>query len=195
MRLTQLSLFDKDTKRIYSRTKHGGADSVGKRKLERPLSSKHWTHLVLKSDKAQGKLNLLLPRNQIFIEQTLREKARKFGVRIADKVIMRDHVHMKLRASSRDNFQRFLKSVTALIARFVTGARRGKPFGRFWKHLAFTRVLKSYREELHLTGYFDANRVECEAGYQRRERYRAFFNDWVRARVPGSGQKRHKLAP
>jgi REP element-mobilizing transposase RayT len=179
MRSKQSNLFDKDTKKRYNRTSHGGAPTKGKRKLERPLSSKQWIHLVLKSDKAKGHMSFLNPKHKIFVEQLLKEKASKFGVRIADQVNVGNHVHLKIRIHSRELFQKFLKSVTTLIARKVTGARKGKPFGRFWQNLAYTRVLKSYIEELNLRGYFQANLVEASMGYEARERALKRFNKWV----------------
>ena len=185
MRTQQKNLFEyfdmKDTKRRYGRTQHGGAKTKGRRKQERPLSTKHWIHLVLKSDKARGKLSLLAVRNQSFIEKTLKTKAKRFGVRLAEHVNVGKHLHLKIKIASRTNFQKFLKAVTTLIARHVTGARKGKPFGRFWQGLAFTRVLKTALEELNLRGYLEANRKEATHSYAAREVYLKDFNRWVRS--------------
>ena len=158
MRSKQQNLFDhfdlKQTRRRYGRTQHGGASTKGHRKLERPLSTKRWIHLVLKSDKAKGFLSFLHAKNKTWVEGILRAKAKKFGVRIDQMVNMGNHFHLKIKISSREGMGQFLKSTTTQIARKLTGARRGKPFGRFWQGLAFTRVLMSSLEELHLRGYF-----------------------------------------
>lgn len=159
----QFSLFerleDKSLKkRLRQRVSHGGCVRKGA-KLERPLSTKKWIHLTLKSDKAIGTLSFLSPRNQKPVEQILRDKATKFHIRIGDMVNMGNHIHLKIRIQDRMSFRRFLKAITNLIARTVTGARRGRPFGRFWQGLAFTRVLRTSFEELGLRGYFAANRV------------------------------------
>lgn len=183
MRAQQKNLFEyfdmQDTKRRYSRTIHGGTRTKGRRKQERPLSTKHWIHLVLKSDKATGSLSFLNPKNQPVVESTLKQKAKRFGVRIAELVNVGNHLHLKVKIADRKAFQRFLKSVTTLIARFVTGARKGKPFGRFWQGLAFTRVLKTSLEELNLRGYLEANRREAAHDYAAREDYLHRFNRWV----------------
>lgn len=180
----QTQLFDyfniPETQKRYSRTVHGGAKTKGKRKLERPLSTRKWIHLILKSDKATGSLSLLTPRNRLFVKRVVAQKARKFGVKVADTANVGNHVHLKIRISSRQEFQQFLKSVTTLIARHVTGAKRGKPFGRFWQGLAFTRVLKSALEELNLRIYIAANRKEAQLGPKARELFLARFNAWVR---------------
>lgn len=175
----QKSLFDNETKKRYTRTSHGGMHSKGKRKLERPLSTKKWIHLVLKSEKAKGEYSFLSAKNKIGVERIIKSKARKFGIAIGDQANVGNHLHYKIRISSRENFQKFLKAITALIARFVTGARKGKPFGIFWQGLAFTRVLKSYREETNLRGYMMANQLEAATSYSAREKFLKKFNDWV----------------
>jgi hypothetical protein len=179
MRTKQLSLFETKEKKRYTRTQHGGTSNRGKRKLERPLSTKQWIHLVLKSDKAIGKMSFLNPVHKLMIEQTLRSKSKKFGVPIADKANAGNHLHLKIRITSRESFQQFLKSSTSLIARKITGARRGKPFGRFWQGLAYTRVLKSWTEELNLRGYIMANRLEAKTSPEARARLLKRFNAWV----------------
>lgn len=179
----QPSLFDyfqtTQTRKRYGRTSHGGTKTKGHRKLERPLATNKWIHLVLKSDKAKGTLSLLSAKNQVFIRQLIERKAKKFGIRIADFANAGNHLHLKIKISSREHFQKFLKSITTQIARFVTGAKRGKRFGRFWQGLAFTRVLCSAKENLILSGYFAANREESQHGVLGREVFLAHFYDWV----------------
>jgi REP element-mobilizing transposase RayT len=176
----QADFFDQDpaTKKRYARTTYGG-DTQGQRKLERPLAAKKWIHLTLKSDLAVGPLNFLNPRHRIRIEKLLFDRAKQFGVAIAELVTMSNHFHVRVRMSSRSQFKKFLKTVTGLIARMVTGARRGHKFGRFWTGLAYTRVLKSSFELLQLKGYFEANRKQAQHGYQAREEFRESFNIWV----------------
>lgn len=172
MRSAQRSLFDKletkSQKRAQSRRlRHGGDSSIGKRKLARPLATKKWIHLTLKSDLARGHRSLL--HYSKWIDSILTIKAKKFGLEIRDFVNMGNHLHIKLRAVSRIGFQNFLRSVTSLIARKVTGARKGKPFGKFWNSLAFTRVLTTSFEVLDLSYYFEANRVHLRKGKISRE--------------------------
>jgi REP element-mobilizing transposase RayT len=180
---TQNTLFEyfetPELKARYSRTAHGGASLKGRRKLERPLSAKKWIHLTMKSDKAKGQYSFLSAKNQILVEQILKAKAKKFGVKIADFANVGNHLHLKIKIQNRHTFQQFLKSVTTLIARKITNARRGHKFGRFWQGLAYTRILKSSLEELNLKGYFQANRVEAQKGQQKREEFLKQFNTWV----------------
>ena len=143
------------------------------------MGTRNWIHLVLKSEKAVGKYSFLGAKNKILVETILKQKARKFGVSIADLANVGNHIHLKIKITTRNEFQKFLKSVTALIARKVTGAKKGQPFGKFWQGLAFTRVLKSYTEELNLKGYFMGNRTKAELGPVARERLLKVFNKWV----------------
>jgi REP element-mobilizing transposase RayT len=180
MKSSQLSLLDTKTKKRYGRTSHGGANTSGKRKLERPLTTKGWIHLVLKSDKAVGQYSFLKPSNHLKVNYILQQKANKFGVRIARLANVGNHLHLQIRISSRGQFQKFLKAVTALIARQVTGARRGKPFGRFWQGLAFTRVLTSRLEEWNLAQYIDRNRAQAHITRAVQIQFLREFNAWVR---------------
>ena len=178
MRTTQLS-FDKKLKKKYGRVTHGGTETKGKRKEFRPLSTKRTIHLVLKSDKAKGKLSFLTHKNKPMIEKILESKAKKFGIKLAEHANVGNHLHIKLRIQSRISFQKFLKSITTLIARKITGAKKGQRFGRFWQGLAFTRVLTSAFEELQLRGYIEANRLQIVQGYNQRETYLSGFNEWM----------------
>lgn len=172
--------FEKDkVRKRYGRTQHGGLKNKGFRKLERPLSTKKWIHLNLKSDKAKGPLSFLTPKNKLLIKKIIRAKARKFGVKIADGANVGNHIHLKIKIQNRESFQKFLKSITCLIARKVTGARRGHKFGRFWQGLAFTRVLTSALEELNLKGYIQANKIEAQKGELAREKFLKQFSAWV----------------
>ncbi|MBS1971979.1 MAG: transposase [Bdellovibrionales bacterium] len=174
------------TKRKYGRTTHGGVDSKGRRKEYRPLSEKKWIHLTLKSSKAKGPWSFLTPKNQQIIREILKSKSKKWGVQIAEVVNVGNHLHIKLKFKYREGFQNFLRSVTALIARKITNARRGHAAGKFWQGLAFTRVIKTHIEELQLRGYFKANRLQAAKGQKAREEYLQKFNEWVSRMRPGT---------
>ena len=196
MRTKQGSLFDqlksKSTRRRYSRRSHGGTFKYAK--IERPLSTKKWIHLTLKSHKAKGELSFLHSKNRQRVEKILADKARKFHVLIAEFVNVGNHLHIKIKISSRESFQHFLRAVTTLIARTVTGAKKGKPFGRFWQGLAYTRVLKSALEVLQLKGYFEANRRQAGEGDEAREAFLLAFNQTIyRMRAKAKGHLQNSV--
>lgn len=171
--------------RELGRRTHGGVASRGRRKNRRPLATKKWIHLVLKSDRAVGGRSFLTAKNKVFVERLFKLKARKFGVKIAEFANVGNHLHLKIRITDRLEFGKFLKSVTTQVARFVTGARRGHPFGRFWQGLAYTRVISSRYEELQLRGYIAANRLEAELpgerGRSAREEWLSDFNRHIQS--------------
>lgn len=181
--MKQTSLFEnvsKSEKKYFSSRKSHGGISTG-RKLKRPLVPGKWIHLVLKSDKAKGRLSFLTPKNGQIVRRILREKSKKFGVTVAKYQNMGNHLHLMVKFSSRESFQKFLKASTALIARKVTGAKKGMKFGKFWQGLAFTRVVTSAIELLQLKGYFDANKRQREQGPRAREAHLEKLNAWIKS--------------
>ncbi len=184
MRSTQTNIFDQlqttsQKREQKRRLTHGGSLAKGKRKSRRPLSTKKWIHLTLKSHKAKGAYSMLAPKNAKWIDQLVRTKAKKFRVDLKDYVNMGNHLHFQIRIAKRESFQNFLRSITNLIARHVTGARKGKPFGKFWQDLAYTRVLMSFLELTQLQYYFTGNEVERRSGYQARKRYLNSANVYI----------------
>jgi len=190
MKTKQQSLFDyhnqTDTKRKYGRTTHGGEESKGRRKEYRPLAENKWHHLTLKSEIAKGPWSFLTPKNQAIIRDILKEKSKKWGVKVAEVANVGNHLHIKLKFKYRKGFQNFLRAITSLIARKITNAKKGNKLkasknkqNKFWQGLAFTRVLKTSLEVLQLKGYFQANRVQAKKGQMAREQYLNAFNDWI----------------
>jgi REP element-mobilizing transposase RayT len=174
--MKQLNLFE-NSKENKARTTHGGMRTKGRRKTKRPLSTKHALHVVLKSKKAIGQRSFF--KHQQRIHRILNQYGKRYGVQIKDSVNMGNHIHLKIKITERKYFQNFLRTVTALIARKVTGASKGNKFGKFWDGLVFTRVVKTSFEERQLTGYFHANRVQKKKGYQAREEFLELFNKWL----------------
>ena len=75
-------------------------------------------------------------------------------------------VHHYLRAveSARDAVRNGALT-KAVIAREITGARRGRPFGkRFWDELAFTRVIAGGRDFRGMKKYLHKNAAERDFG-------------------------------
>lgn len=185
MKAKQLSIFELSTssteKRSYKeRLVHGGEKTKGKRKLRRPLATKKWMHLVLKSSAAKGALSMLSPRHANKVEKLIQEKARKFDIDLKEFVNMGNHIHFQFRIKSREKFQSFLRAITCLIARIVTGAKRGFKFGKFWDGLAFTRIVSTLDELVRLEGYLRANLIERRHGYRARTIYLTALNNWIK---------------
>lgn len=98
-------------------------------------------HVTMRSSLAVGPLSLF--NHRTYIEQQLHRIGRKFGVKIYKHGLSGNHLHMTVLARTRKAFQDFLRVLTGTIARRVTGAQKGKPFGkRFWDLLAWSRIIE-----------------------------------------------------
>ena len=161
MKMKQLALF-----KMSSAKSFGGNLGQGKRKTARPLDRGKPLHLVMRSSKAKGALSL--KTKEIEIESLLRKAARHSGVRIENFANVGNHLHILLRFQNRGLFQKWLKNIAGKIARLITGARKGRPFGKFWDALAFTRIVSWGKDLIHVRDYVDANGFE------------GVHNKWVR---------------
>lgn len=148
----QLDFFGK------SPTSHGGSLNLGKRKKYRPMDIKRPLHVILKSYKARGKL--ALPNHDRKLIRILTKMANKFAITISERNINWDHIHLLVRGKRRENLQNFFRAIASLIAREVTGATKGKPFGRFWSYLVFSRIVNGKRDFENVRSYIVQNTLE-----------------------------------
>ncbi|MGZ6290217.1 MAG: hypothetical protein ACXWQO_18660 [Bdellovibrionota bacterium] len=153
--MKQHSLFPKPS------LSHGGALARGRRKTLRPLARKRPIHLVLKAQRAFSADGTLL------LKET-RRLAEKFGLRLYDRALGNDHLHLVLTIPGRREYNAFIRSLTGLLAR--------KMGQGIWALLPFTRVAQWGKQYKALAKYLEQNRLET-AGvmpYQpRRESYPA----------------------
>lgn len=68
---------------------------------------------------------------------------------------------MIVQGKSREGLQGFLRTYPALLARRITGARKGWPKGRFWDAMAYTRIVTWGRELIALKRYLLRNDLEA----------------------------------
>ena len=148
-RRAKLSLLQQSTFGSGVQAQHGGAARTGQRKTSRPLEPTLPLYVVLRSSRARGKWSLLRPPTRTVVKETLRTLSQRHSIKVFAFSNGGDQVHLLLRAQSRPSFQAFLRAFAGLIARQVTGARKGKPSGRFWDALTFSRVL-SWGDEFDL---------------------------------------------
>jgi REP element-mobilizing transposase RayT len=123
---------------------------------------------VLKASCAKGKLSLLT--HKLIVKKIITERARQFRVTLHYGENMGNHLHVVATFARREDFQNFLRTVTALIARAVTDARKGKPFGqRFWDQLAYTRAITGRRDARGVQNYLQKNQIERDYGVLGRQ--------------------------
>jgi REP element-mobilizing transposase RayT len=153
MQSSQLALFGKDVLQDRASRAHGGAIGQHQRKVSRPWDSKKPVHVVLRSSLARGPWSLLGPEVAEEIRATARTLADRYGVSLYRYANAGNHIHMLAHAHSKMAFQSFLSAFAGLTARLVTGSSKGKPVGRFWDSVAYSRLV-SWGRELRVVGAY-----------------------------------------
>jgi REP element-mobilizing transposase RayT len=124
---------------------HGGNLNKGKRKSTRPFSSKRPIHLILK---AEG--NIFDDRSIII--STAASLSNRFGLRIYDLAPGHDHLHLVMKAPSREAYNKFIRALTGVIARTL-----GK---NMWAQAPYTKIATWGRQYRNLQNYMEQNREE-----------------------------------
>lgn len=166
-RRTQRDFFENDRELAPSRLAHGGDLAKGKRKLIRPLDPRKPLLITMRASRAVGRYSMIAKKLEV--GDVVDKVARKNGVTIHKCANNGNHLHMLVSFKRRDQFQRFLRIVTGWIARLVTGARKGKPFGKFWDELAHSRVVIGRKAFQYAEEYVIANQIESVEGSKGRE--------------------------
>jgi REP element-mobilizing transposase RayT len=145
-------------------TEHGGALRRGRRKAERPVSTRFPMHVVLHSQRAAGDWSLT--RHARGVRAALHACAERNGVKVHGFSNVGSHLHLLVRARRREAFQGFLRSFAGIVARVVTGARKSRPLsgGRFWSALAWSRVVYWGRDYGGVRHYIFRNEIEAAEG-------------------------------
>jgi REP element-mobilizing transposase RayT len=111
-------------------------------KTKRPLNEKKALHLVLRSTLAKGRYSF---KNKVFEEKIwdiIRKHSRKNNIKIYEYANASNHLHLLIRAKAREDYVRFIKTITGLIARLVSGIEKGSRLKRkFWDARPFTRIV------------------------------------------------------
>jgi REP element-mobilizing transposase RayT len=134
----------------------------------RPLDRKRPLHISLKSSHAKGRLSLLSRKLEIL--KLIEKKAALYEVKIHGFQNMGNHIHLLVSFKDKKLIQKFLRVISGLIARLITGAKKGKAFGkRFWDHLLFTRIITGRRDFSSMAHYLSKNEIERECGQAMRQ--------------------------
>jgi REP element-mobilizing transposase RayT len=121
-------------------------------------------HLTLKSKKARGAWSLL--RHERAVRGVLRACASRHGVKVYDFANVGSHLHLLVRVRRREAFQAFLRAFAGIVARRITGAKKGLPLrgGPFWSALAWSRVVAWGRDYWGVRHYIFRNQIEATVG-------------------------------
>jgi REP element-mobilizing transposase RayT len=161
MRNNQLALFGIAALGTTPSLEHGGDVRAGRRRVARPIDTKKPLHVVLRSSRARRAWSMLHPDFAAPIRRKAGSLARRYGVRVYRYANVGNHIHLLASVRSRPALQSFLRVFAGLTARLVTGARRGRPVGRFWDRLAYTRIVSWGREFRAVGAYVKQNEAEA----------------------------------
>ncbi len=106
----------------------GGALLLNKRKSQRPLTAKDSIRFVRRSEWAIGRHSFLVSRNRTAICRILDHFAKKFGVRIYQRSLNSNHIHLLLKITNRTLYKAFIKSISGQIASHVMEQQSFKLF-------------------------------------------------------------------
>jgi len=178
MRNRQLTLFAGSLPRERRCLAHGGNVRKRKRKIARPWNSALPVHMVLRSSRARGQWSLL--ENEVFgrVAQLARVLAARFGVVLYRYANSGNHIHILARAPSRPSLQSFLRVFAGQTAQLVTHAAKGRPIGKFWDRIAYSRIVSWGRE------------FRCVGAYVKMNEHEALGLRPPRGRKPGSPGER-----
>jgi REP element-mobilizing transposase RayT len=167
-----------------SKREHGGSLALGKRRARRPLNIKKPVHLVLRSDLAKGRRSLM--SNQSAVLKVLNKFSRRFHIRIYEKAICGNHIHLLVKAHSRRQLQNFFRVLAGQVAQEILNKYPlqkheskafwgGTPTGRgkkgkvahrknqrtFWSLLLYTRIVSWGRDYFAVKAYVIQNTKEA----------------------------------
>ena len=190
----------------------GGALLEGKRKSMRPLSSKESIHFVLRSSWAMGSDSFIAQRNRGHVDRIISRFAKKFGVRIYERAINSNHIHLLLKMTSRRLYRAFIKAVSGQIASHVMGQQSFLEFSRsrqkssagdesksssgarkseigrdvkngFWQFRPFSRVVNWGRDFKICVNYLKQNVLEA-FGFVKYKPRKNLYSAWIKYAAP-----------
>ena len=152
----------KAKRQFQPRTTHGGVESRGKRKTERPFSPKAPIHIVLKSRRAKGVWSLKHRKNQSRISSMVYVYAYRFRVHVYRFANVGNHIHLLVKANDRKDLADYLRVLAGRIAVIVSGARKHiKRIGKFWDQLCWSRLVAWGKEFHFVQRYIYTNELEA----------------------------------
>jgi REP element-mobilizing transposase RayT len=147
---------------MREKTIFGGSLFKGNAREKRPFSRKCATHTVMRSTHARGGYSFLLKKNQKSLRRIVYGAAKLFYIKIDRYVNVGNHIHLLIKAPSRQAQANFFRTISALIARQITNSRKGTPskLKKFWDGKPFTRLV-AWRAYKAVSHYLTLNSLEA----------------------------------
>jgi REP element-mobilizing transposase RayT len=158
MRQTSFSFIKSNYKKEF-----GGSLDIGRRKVQRPLSTKAPIHLVFKS----LKYKIFNPRQKI-IQQLILAESKRFGIKIYDFAVNWSHIHMIIKIPSRGAYKKWIRSLTSQLVQKLSAHLKQNLVGLFDLR-PFTKIISWGRQFQRALRYQIYNQREGECGHAHRE--------------------------
>jgi REP element-mobilizing transposase RayT len=150
----------------------GGAHLIGARRSRRPLSKKIPLHIVLRSDYAYGSRILL--RHRHLINKIIKRSQRRFEIKVYEKAIVHNHIHLLIKGQHRGDIQNFFRVVAGhiaqeilrqnpikLVERKIHGECPAKTQNKFWQSRIFSRIVSWGKDFDTVCNYIIRNALEA----------------------------------
>jgi REP element-mobilizing transposase RayT len=144
----------------------GGSLLAGSRKTVRPLTSKKPVHLVLKATNS-----FQLIKNKKLVEFLTHKYAHKFGIKVYEKAVHADHIHLAVQVPNRILYVRWIRALTSVLVKRIRNLK--------WKLRPYTRVADWGRPFRNLKKYIFGNRLEGDFMAAANARVDHFFETHV----------------
>lgn len=147
-------------------------------------------HVVLRSDLAKGRRSLM--KNSPLVERILKKASRRFRIRIYEKAICGNHIHLAVKGRTRIDLQNFFRVAAGHIAQEILqlyplqkherggapGLQKGHPKNRrkFWSLLLYSRIVSWGRDFIAVKNYVIQNVKESLGLIPYQERKSRFLN-------------------
>jgi REP element-mobilizing transposase RayT len=119
----------------------------GKRKKKRNLPKRKPIHLILKS-------RYILLTHKGWIQEKINQYGKKFFIKVHNLAICGDHIHFALEIPHRDEYKKFIRALTGVIAR-----KMGKGM---WSLIPLTKVFEWGKPFRYLMAYITRNQEETD---------------------------------
>jgi len=181
---TQLDFFENNETRGRKRkiplNVQGGSHHMNYNPAKaRPLHTKKALHVVLKSKKATDAYSFKNKKWEQKIWDLIARHAKANGIKIYSYSNAGNHLHLLLRAKSRDGYNSFIRSVSGLIVRLVTGVQKGKKRKeKFWDGRPFSRIVHFGKDFQKVKSYLLRNTLEVIGWIPKIKRSKKLTPEW-----------------
>lgn len=137
--------------------------------MSRPFAPKDRLHVTFRASGARGEQSMIHPKRARAIKAIIQRAGKRHGVTVERLVNVGNHLHLLIYTHSKRVYparlalRAFLREVGGLVARAVTGAKKGCPAqqGKFWDYLVWSRIVRWGRDLFRVGKYLNKNELDA----------------------------------